>query len=68
MFCPAEGITFVLGHALAMKAIYGGKAKNHKLDSFQIASLLHGGLLPQAYVYPAGPASGGSLRWKRRRH
>jgi hypothetical protein len=50
----AEGITFVLGHALAMKAIHGGKAKNDKLDSFKIASLLRGGLLPQAYVYPAG--------------
>jgi len=26
--CAAEGITFILGHALAMKAIHGGKAKN----------------------------------------
>jgi len=52
--CAAEGIAFVLGHALAMKAIHGGKAKNDKLDSFKIASLLRGGLLPQAYVYPAG--------------
>jgi len=52
--CAAEGITFILGHALAMKAIHGGKAKNDKLDSFKIASLLRGGLLPQAYVYPAG--------------
>ncbi len=24
----AEGIPFVLGHALALKAIHGGKAKN----------------------------------------
>jgi len=52
--CAAEGIAFVLGHALAMKAIHGGKAKNDRLDSFKIASLLRGGLLPQAYVYPAG--------------
>jgi transposase len=52
--CAAEGITFILGHALAMKAIHGGKAKNDKLDSLKIASLLRGGLLPQAYVYPAG--------------
>lgn len=52
--CAAEGIAFVLGHALAMKAIHGGKAKNDKLDSFKIASLLRGGVLPQAYVYPAG--------------
>jgi hypothetical protein len=42
-----------LGHALAMKAIHGGKAKNDKIDSHKIASLLRGGLLPQAYVYPA---------------
>jgi transposase len=52
--CAADGIAFVLGHALAMKAIHGGKAKNDKLDSFKIASLRRGGLLPQAYVYPAG--------------
>jgi transposase len=51
--CAAEGIEFVLGHALALKAIHGGKAKNDKLDSFKIATLLRGGLLPQAYVYPA---------------
>ena len=31
--CAAEGIAFVLGHALAMKAIHGGKAKNDKIDS-----------------------------------
>ena len=31
--CAAEGIPFVLGHALAMKAIHGGKAKNDKLDA-----------------------------------
>ena len=47
----------MLGHALAMKAIHGGKAKNDKIDSFKIASLLRGGLLPQAYVYPAGMRS-----------
>jgi transposase len=51
--CAADGIPFVLGHALAMKAIHGGKAKNDKLDSRKIAGLLRGGLLPQAYVYPA---------------
>jgi len=45
------------GHALAMKAIHGGKAKNDKSDSHTIASLLRGGLLPQAYVYPAGMRS-----------
>ena len=51
--CAAEGITFVLGHALAMKAIHGGKAKNDKIDAHKIAVLLRGGMLPQAYVYPA---------------
>jgi transposase len=51
--CAAEGITFILGHALAMKAIHGGKAKNDKIDSHKIAVLLRGGLVPQAYVYPA---------------
>jgi transposase len=51
--CAAEDIACVLGHALAMKAIHGGKAKNDKLDSFKIATLLRGGLVPQAYVYPA---------------
>jgi hypothetical protein len=38
--CAAEGITFVLGHALAMTAIHGGKSKNDKIDSHKIASLL----------------------------
>ena len=55
--CAAEGLVFVLGHALAMKAIHGGKAKNDKIDSHKIASLLRGGLLPQAYVYPAAMRS-----------
>jgi len=55
--CAAEGIAFVLGHALAMKAIHGGKAKNDKIDSHKIASLVRGGLLPQAYVYPAAMRS-----------
>jgi transposase len=55
--CAAEGIRFVLGHALAMKAIHGGKSKNDKIDSPKIASLLRGGLLPQSYVYPAATRS-----------
>jgi transposase len=52
--CQAEGIPFVLGHALYMKAIHGGKTKNDKIDSFKIATLLRGGTLAQAYVYPKG--------------
>jgi transposase len=51
--CAREGIPFVLGHALSMKAIHGGKAKNEKIDAQKIAVLLRGGMLPQAYVYPA---------------
>ncbi len=50
--CRQEGIEFVLGHALYMKAIHGGKAKNDKIDAFKIATLLRGGNLPKAYVYP----------------
>src|SRR5215813_3355672 len=37
-----------------MQTIHGGKAKNDKIDSQKIAVLLRGGMLPQAYVYPAG--------------
>jgi transposase len=51
--CAQEGITFVLAHALYMKAIHGGKAKNDKIDAHKIAVLLRGGMLPQAYVSPA---------------
>ena len=51
--CAREGIPFVLGHALSMKAIHGGKAKNDKIDAQKIAVLLRGGMLPQAYVSPA---------------
>jgi transposase len=51
--CIQENITFILGHALYMKAIHGGKAKNDKIDSHKIAVLLRGGMMPQAYVYPA---------------
>ena len=50
--CAQQGIPFVLGHALYMKAIHGGKAKNDKIDSHKIAVLLRGGMIPVAYVYP----------------
>src|SRR5881397_1782612 len=63
--CAREGITFVLGHALYMKAIHGGKAKNDKIDAHKIAVLLHGGMLPQAYVYPAEMRA--TRDWLRRR-
>ena len=51
--CAQEGLPFVLGHALSMQAIHGGKTKNDTIDSQKIAVLLRGGMLPQAYVYPA---------------
>ena len=44
--CAREGVPFVLGHALYMKAIHGGKAKNDKIDSHKIAALLRGSMLP----------------------
>ena len=51
--CAQQGLPFVLGHALYMKAIHGGKAKNDRIDARKIAVLLRGGMIPQAYVYPA---------------
>ena len=51
-FCDEIGVDFILGHALYMKAIHGGKAKNDRIDSFKIASLIRGGNFPVAYVYP----------------
>ena len=50
--CADQGIPFILGHALYMKAIHGGKAKNDKIDSKKIAVLLRSGAFPYAYVYP----------------
>ncbi len=50
--CAQENIPFVLGHALYMKAIHRGKAKNDKVDAHKIAVLLRGGMTPMAYVYP----------------
>jgi len=45
-----EGIPFVLGHALSMTAIHGGKAKNDKIDAHTMAVRLRGGMRPPAYV------------------
>ena len=52
-WCAELGIDFILGHALYMKAIHGGKTKNDKVDSFKIATLLRGGNFPIAYDYPS---------------
>jgi transposase len=51
--CAREGMPFVRGPALDMQALHGGTATNDTIDSQTIAVLLHGGRLPQAYVYPA---------------
>jgi hypothetical protein len=42
--CREAGIPFVLGHALYMKAVHGGKAKNDG-DAHKIAVLLRGGMI-----------------------
>lgn len=65
--CNRESISFVLGHALYMKAIHGGKSKNDKIDSQKIAALLRGGNLPTAYVYPEAMRSTRDLL-RRRNH
>jgi transposase len=51
-WCADQQIPFVLGHALYLKLIHGGKAKNDKIDAAKLAALLRGGLFPMAYVYP----------------
>lgn len=65
--CEAEGLPFVLGHALYMKAVHGGKAKNDRIDSHQIAAILRGGNFPLAYVYPRAMRSTRDLL-RRRTH
>src|SRR5437763_6093235 len=65
--CAREGMPLVLGHARYMKAIPGGKAKNDRIDAPKIAILLRGGMLPQAYVYPAEMRATRDLL-RRRRH
>ena len=50
--CAEHGIPFVLGHALYMKMIHGGKAKTDKIDAAKLAGMLRGGLFPLAYAYP----------------
>ena len=50
--CLDENIRFMLGHALYMKAIHGGKKKDDKIDSEKIARLMRGGTFPLSYVYP----------------
>ncbi|MBT5825462.1 MAG: IS110 family transposase [Gammaproteobacteria bacterium] len=66
-FCHDQGIDFILGHALYMKAIHGGKAKNDRIDSFKIASLMKGGNFPLAYNYPQEMRSARDLLRRRTR-
>jgi transposase len=63
--CAQEGLPCVLGHALSMQAIPGGKTTNDTIDSQQIAVLLRGGLLPQAAVSPAAMRATRDLRRRR---
>jgi transposase len=63
--CAREGMPFVLGHALSMKAIHGGKAKHDKIDAQKIAVLRRGGMLPQAAVYPEEMRATRALRRRR---
>src|SRR5262249_13472717 len=65
-FCQADGLPFVLGQALSMKAIHGGTAKDDDLDAEKIGRLLRGGTIPMAYVYPKGMRETRDLL--RRRH
>ena len=51
--CQAANLTFVLAHALYLKAIHGGKNKNDRIDSEKLAHLLRSNLIPPSYVYPA---------------
>jgi hypothetical protein len=48
--CAAQEIPLVLGHALSMNAIQGGKATHDPIDAHQMAALRRGGLLPTASV------------------
>jgi hypothetical protein len=51
--CAAAGLPVVLGPALSMQAMHGGKATNDKSDSHKIAARRRGGMLPPASVAPA---------------
>jgi hypothetical protein len=55
----------VLGQALSMKALHGGKAKPDTIDAHTMAVLRRGGRLPHAYVEPAEMRATWDL-WRRR--
>jgi hypothetical protein len=64
--CAQEGLAFVLGHALSMKAIHGGKPKNDTIASRRIAILRRSSMLPQADVDPAAMRAARGLLRRRR--
>jgi len=51
-WCEENGVNFILGHALYMRAIHQGKTKNDKIDAHKIAGLIRSGMFPLAYAYP----------------
>jgi hypothetical protein len=61
--CARTGIRCVLGHALCMKSLHGGKAKHDTIDAHKMAVRLRGGLRPrpchglQAVVLPRWQAT-----------
>jgi hypothetical protein len=60
--CAREGLPCVLGHALSMQAIHGGKANNAKSDAPKMAVRRRGGRRPHAYVSPAAMRATRDLR------
>jgi hypothetical protein len=60
-----HGIPCVLGPALSMQAIQGGKAKNETIDAPPIAVLRRGGRLPQAAGSAAARRAPRDLRRRR---
>src|SRR5437867_3258990 len=55
--CQAAGLTFVLAHALYVKAIHGGKNKNDRIDSEKLAHLLRSNLIPPGLRLPRAKAA-----------
>jgi len=51
-WCEENGLKFILGHALYMRAIHQAKTKNDKIDAHKIAGLIRSGMFPLAYAYP----------------
>ena len=48
--CAKQKIDFVLGHALYMRAIHGGKSKNDQIDAGKIADCLRCDFLPECHM------------------